>query len=79
MWFVLTLLRWKQSQIFLNRTLVTTEHWAAMKSIQVVKPLLAKMVFWAPSTCTIIFLKLPPLQLHLRLQIHKLLKFRDSF
>lgn len=52
-----------------GRALLVNEYWTTMKSVWPVKLVLTKLIFhiWGPSACTVIFLKMPPVQFYLRL------------
>jgi hypothetical protein len=59
-WLVLR----KQNWLLLGKLLVVTEHWKTVKSMWPIRPSLKKLIsrVWAPSTDTVIFKCLKPIQ-----------------
>jgi hypothetical protein len=63
----LTMLPWKRNRLLLGRPRMVVEYRPTMKSVSLVKPVSRKSKFrdWAPTMCSVIFLKLPLMQFYL--------------
>jgi hypothetical protein len=76
---ILTKLLWTRNRLLHDRPLLVTEYRTTMKSIRSVKPVSTELTFrfWAPSTHTVISMKILPRQFYLGKSLYKLLKFNE--